>query len=326
LRDVFEYAKATGKVVGYEFDDLLIGKHGFFREPGKHGEKSLGDYIEEQVKGADFVTVTTPYLKEVVAKSRGNNKNIYIIKNRLPLDVIGKYMPKIKKAKEKGEIRIGWAGGKYHFGNVFAMREVMKKLHDKYGDRLTFVFKGFNSENMLNPNEKKALSEFENFFKKNSIKYELHGYTPFSKGWENYYKELGKLNLDIFFSPAVEFNPENPEYWQHEAKSELKYLEAAFIGAPIVTPAIGGHKHEVKHMKTGMLVNPKNREEGFYRSLDYLIANPEEREYIARAARKDLIEKRDAEISSTELATVFAEQIQRKKGKPMEEVLMEEAA
>ncbi|MEK6960810.1 MAG: glycosyltransferase family 4 protein [Nanoarchaeota archaeon] len=302
--DIFKYAKEKGKVVGYEVDDLTFGKKGAFRKTNKPGDKSLNEYIGEHVKGADFVTVSTPYLKKEAAKLRGTDENIYIVKNRLDLDSLEDAMPEIKKPKE-GEVRIGWAGGKYHIDKLIKMKDVFIKLHRKHGDKLRFVFKGFDDSNMVTEREKSKLREFKGIFEQNGIKYELNPYTK-AGDWKDYYRELGNLKLDIFFAPMKSNAP-------HEAKSELKYLEAAYVGAPIVVPAIGGHKDAVTHNENGMLISPADQNRGFYKSIDDLISDPEKRYKIAKRARKDIKENYDVKKSSEELVRIFTEQLRRRK-------------
>jgi len=303
--DIFDYAKSSGKVIGYEVDDLTFGKNGVFNKTLKPGDKSLGEYIGEHVKGADFVTVTTPYLKEEAAKLRGSLENIYIIKNRLDLESLGKEMNLTKKIQNPNEkLRIGWAGGKYHINKILELEDTFKKLNEKYKNKLTFVFKGFDEENMNSEKEKENFERLKDFFKKEKIDYEFHPYTK-SGDWKQYYKELKSLGIDIFFAP-LKNDP------SHEAKSELKYLEASLIGAPIVVPAIGGHKYAVKNGETGILIYPEDQNKGFYEGISHLIDNPKERERISENAKKDLLENYDVRKSSEELSKIFSEQIQRK--------------
>jgi len=303
--DAFKYAKDKGKVVGYEVDDLTFGKKGAFRKTNKPGDKSLNEYIGEHLKGADFVTVSTNYLKKEAAKLRGSDENVYIVKNRLDLDSLEEVMPEIKKPKDD-EIRIGWAGGKYHIDKLIKMKNVFLKLHKKHGNKLKFVFKGFDDSNMITEKEKAKLKEFKDIFEQNGIKYELNPYTQ-AGNWKDYYRDLGDLKLDIFFAPMKSNAP-------HEAKSELKYLEAAYVGAPIVVPAIGGHKDAITHNENGMLVSPEDQDRGFYKSIDDLISDPEKRYRIAKRARKDIKDNYHVQKSSEELVKIFAEQLRKKRG------------
>ncbi|MGM5482636.1 MAG: glycosyltransferase family 4 protein [Nanobdellota archaeon] len=300
--DIFDYAKKNGKIVGYEVDDLTFGKDGVFRKTDKPGQKSLGDYIEEQIKKADFITVSTPYLKEEVSKLRNGEENIYHLKNRLDLDSLKDSMPEIKQ--KKNNIRIGWAGGKYHIDKLLNMKNVFKELKNKYNEDITVVIKGITPANMKTPKEKQEFNKLYDLFHDNSIKCEFHPYTK-SGDWREYYKQLGKLDLDIFFAPLIDDPP-------HHAKSELKYLESAYIGAPIVVPAIGGHKHAINHDFNGLLVSPEGKEHEFIESIDYLIQNPEKRYEIANNARSDIFENYDVRKSSEELVKIFAEQMQKK--------------
>ena len=315
VSDAFDYAKKSGKVVGYEVDDLTFGENGVFNKTLKPGDKSLGEYIGEQIKGADFVTVTTPYLKDEAAKLRGNHDNIYIVKNRLDLSSLENEMDLTKKVLNPNEkLRIGWAGGKYHIDKIIGLEDTFKKLNEKYKNKITFVFKGFDEKNMVSEKEKKDFERLKNFFKKEKIDCEFHPYTK-SGDWKQYYKDLKNLGIDLFFAP-LKNDP------AHEAKSELKYLEASLIGAPIVVPAIGGHKYAVKNGKTGILIYPENQNKGFYEGISHLIDNPAERERISQNARKDLLENYDVRKSSEELSKIFSEQLHKKN--KLEEIVKNE--
>ena len=303
VKDVFDYAKEQGKVVGYEVDDLTFGENGVFRKPGKLGTKSLGDYIGEHIVGADFVTVSTPFLKEEVGKLRGSEENVYVVKNRLDLASLHTSMPPIRSLEER--VRVGWAGGKYHIDKLLDMRGVFERLAEKHADRVTFVIKGIHEDNMHSDKERSKLRKLEDMFQDLGIDYELHPYTR-SGDWQQYYRDLADLNIDVFFAPMKADPP-------HEAKSELKYLEAAYVGAPIVVPAVGGHKHAVEDGTNGRLVSPEPEDAEFADSIDELIENPELRAKMARAARKDIVQNYDVRKSSEELAAIFSEQRARKR-------------
>ncbi|MFH1439093.1 MAG: glycosyltransferase family 4 protein [Candidatus Woesearchaeota archaeon] len=304
--DVFEYAKNKGKVVGYEVDDLTFGEQGVFNKTDKPGDKSLGEYIGEHIKGADFVTVSTPFLRDEVAKLRGSADNIYVLKNRIDVDSLKDDMPAITP-EQREQIRIGWAGGKYHIDKLIGLKDTFIDLYKKHGKKLVFVIKGIHETNMSSENERKQLEELRRIFEDNGISYELHPYTK-SGDWRQYYKDLSELDLDIFYAPL---NNDAP----HEAKSELKYLESAYLGVPLVVPAIGGHKHAIEHDNNGILIPPEEQVKGFTDSIDELILNPEKRLRIAHNARKDLIENYDVRRSSEELADIYSEQYQKKRSR-----------
>ena len=185
------------------------------------------------------------------------------------------------------------------------MHDVFSLLGKKHGKKITFVLKGIHSDNMHSEKEKENLNKLEGMFKNLGLNYELHPYTK-SGDWQQYYKDLSDLDLDIFFAPMKD----DPS---HEAKSELKYLEAAYVGAPIVVPAVGGHKHAIKHGINGLLVKSNSNVNEFVHSLDELILDTEKRFTIATNARQDILENYDVLKSSDELAYIFAEQLKRKK-------------
>jgi len=217
-------------------------------------------------------------------------------------------MPEVNHV-QKDITRVGWAGGKYHIDKLLGMKETFTRLHDIHGDDITFVFKGIHETNMTSDEEKKKLRQFRDFFGDLGISYELHPYTK-SSDWMKYYKDLRELDLDIFFAPM-------DDDLAHEAKSELKYLESSFIGAPIIVPAIGGHQHAISQGKNGILIERDMNDDGFTYAIDLLIRHPELRQKLAVNARENLCEDYTLRKSSQELADIFSEQLEKGKYRPV---------
>lgn len=101
------------------------------------------------------------------------------------------------------------------------------------------------------------------------------GYDIYQLGYvdnENFLSHIYSA-VDIFVIPSIQ-----------EAFG-LVCLESMACGTPVVGFAVGGIPKMIYPYKTGFLVEPKNTE-GLYRSIEYMIDHPQEREEMGRNARK----------------------------------------
>ncbi|MFH1916595.1 MAG: glycosyltransferase family 4 protein [Nanoarchaeota archaeon] len=307
-RDVFDYAKKAGKVVGYEIDDLIFGDdaiEGFKKKiPHDPEGKSMSEYIDEQIKAADFVTVSTGKLAEEAAKLRGGMKDVYVLKNRLHLDEL----PPLRLRPPKQEVRIGWAGSHHHIDKLIEMLPMFRNLYNRHGDRMKLVFKGLDEKKMAKDSDREKLGRFRAGLA--GIPYEMHGYTE-QKDWKDYYRDLRDLDLDIFIAPSKD----DPE---HQGKSELKYLEGSASGAATVAHAIGGHKDAIRHRDNGMLVDMADAARGnrqFEASIDELVRDDELRRGMQERAMMDVQKSYHTRLSSAELQKILIGEIRKRKGR-----------
>ena len=97
-----------------------------------------------------------------------------------------------------------------------------------------------------------------------------------------YHEYLGLLAAaDIAIAPLapVKFN---------EAKSNIKFLEAAAVGLPSVCSPRSAFAHAIRHGETGLLADTTDE---WYAALKSLVINPDLRSRMGRAARQDVFEQ-----------------------------------
>jgi GT2 family glycosyltransferase len=186
----------------YEIDDLLSAV------PTKnHHRGAIPPNTEKQIAEAltlcDACTVTTPLLKTWIEGLGG--KNVRVIPNLVPGD---KVRPrKVRAENSARKLRIGWAGGMSHAGDL----ELIKPAMAEIGDAVEWVFFGAKPEG-----EDAAPIEFH------------ESVLP-----TEYLDKLYALDVDLFLAP-LEMNKFN------EAKSSLRMVESgACCGAVIaqdITP------------------------------------------------------------------------------------------
>lgn len=89
-----------------------------------------------------------------------------------------------------------------------------------------------------------------------------------------------------------------------DAKSEIKWMEAAMFGIPSVVSATATHRETIEHGKTGFLCNTT---EDFITALDQLIADSDLRARIGTAAQAIVMEQYALEPMGQSLKEMFRE-------------------
>lgn len=215
-------------------------------EPGK----KYREVAIEQIKALDGVICSTPFLAE---KCREINDNVYIVPNGIDFNI----WDRVKPVHAKNEVRIGWAGGANHEEDLRTV-EVPLKAFLKAHKNVTFH----------------VVHGIPDFFK-NQSKIVCH---PHYKSINKYPKYLGKMGFDIGLAPLVpnDFNL---------AKSNLRKLEYAALGIPVLAANVGEFARTINHSKDGFLYS--NADE-FYNYLELLVTDKDLREKMGQANREDV--------------------------------------
>jgi len=280
---LIDKTRELGKVVGYDIDDLVfkwdpVEAH----TPVCHHEfvNTQKPVYEKMLSSTDFVITATPSLQE---DAQDYCSRTYILRNALDLDELDIVVKPKEDYQTNEKIRIGWVGGPSHYEDLLNKKELYKRIHERYNDKVTFVFKA-------------GVDEFANLLREEcpGIDIETYGFTP-EHQWKQYYKDIADLNLDIMVSPLIagRFN---------EAKSELKFLESSLYGVPMVSSNVGGVCDAIVHGQNGYLVEDID---GFVKYTSKLIESVTERERIGRNARKTVEEKYNIYKSAEKLDAVL---------------------
>ena len=89
-----------------------------------------------------------------------------------------------------------------------------------------------------------------------------------------------------------------------EAKSELKFFEAAIAGVPTVASPTGPFRRAIRHGETGFLAATTNQ---WYASLRRLVGDPRLQSRVAAAAFQDVLWTNGSERRAQNLASVLAQ-------------------
>jgi len=249
-----------GKPVVVEMDDNILSVPDYNQAANCYAPNNdIRKVAVAQMREADALIVSTPYLKELYSEF---NDNIYVMPNSIDFETWGK----TQRGVNKGKITIGWMGGGTHNDDLDIVIPAIKELTAKYHN-VEFYF--------------------------------LHGASPklrdmkgvrFSTKWERidkYHKYVAKAGFDIGMAPLVDnaFN---------RGKSNLRWLEYSALGIPCVASNVGHFAETIHDGVDGLLCDTP---EDFTKNLEGLIIDKSKRKMIGRDARERVF--KDFNIDNT---------------------------
>lgn len=231
-----EYLKNNKKPLIYDIDDYV------FEELGKYNTSYQRRYALHWLKQADIVTVTTPYLANVIEEK----EKCTVRKNAVPVKEFKK-LDFTKKIKSEN-LRIGWLGGiNRNESNSFIL-DLLRGVASKRPT--TFIYFGKTEEFY------QSLKGVDN------LSVERKKYVPVEKP-QDFYKAILDANLDCIINPLM-----SDKFF--ECKSELKYIECGILRIPLITSPRGMFKDIIKHKDNGLLAETV---EEFDKAIDFLCDN-----------------------------------------------------
>ncbi len=272
-----EYQK-MGKVVVADYDDLVYscspfnpayktlgtknvrvkdveGKDHDLWKDGEKGFSIKDNYCrmraqEDLFKVVDGVSVTNELLRDEYIKQNSYLAGkVEVIPNSIDFNLFRAF-PK----KDTGKIRIGWVTSSSHLNEIWIVKNVMKRIFEKYGNKVVFIQQG-------------DIHELQKVF--TPEQFEFHNFVDLGI----YPLKFASLNLDIGICPLVD-----DEFNRH--KSQLKWSEYASMKIPAVCSDLPPYDC-VEDGKTGYLAKT---EDDFFNKLCLLIDSKELRDNIGHNA------------------------------------------
>lgn len=244
--ETIEYANSLGKLTVYEIDDDLWHVHPTNPGYAFWKEKETIEGAEECIHACKIVTTTTPALAEYLKRF---NKNVFVLPNMLSF---GHWLKESCNRERRGEkLVVGWAGSMTHWIDLKILTGTMEQLLDEY-PQIEFHLAGGREYPFREHERMKALAPV--------------------KVWD--YSSLLK-GFDIGLAPLIDshFN---------RCKSDLKYLEYAMMGVPVVASEVEAYT-SIKHGENGFLA--KNNKD-WLKYLRRLIEDAELRKNMGKKARQ----------------------------------------
>lgn len=260
---ILQKAHEFGKFTHFDTDDLLTDLYSGHRLFKVYKEQQLDEVTKYIYSNVDLVTVTqrkfAEYIQEFV---RGA---LVIIKNTIDYSLPHWNMPKNPKPKKL--TRMGWVGGIHHDVDVKHFAGIPYLVNQKVGKER--VHWGFYGRPQQEPGKEDWQSDvwdgYERVFK-----------TGF-KGHSNYRiypamapNQYGAMYTNIDINLAVlDDNAFN------QSKSEIKAIEGARYGIPLIATDVGCYDELIVNGETGYLIDPKNSKQEWLRVLTKCIKDPQ---------------------------------------------------
>jgi glycosyltransferase involved in cell wall biosynthesis len=227
MRDI----AACGKVVIYETDDLLTDIPDF--NPAKM-LINANEWHYALIQRSHGRIVSTEQLGEALQVV----DNTHVVHNGIDPEMWRMSSPEQLPASPEHPVRILWAGGNTHAGDLKMVVDPIRRLIKQHGSKLQFVFVGYMPEEFQDRNSPHHVAQAWQRWVQ---------YAPPVKIW-SWPAYLAKANCHMAMAPLVK-HPFN------ESKSEIKVLEAWALGIPIVCSNVAPYQRAITEGVDGYLVN-----------------------------------------------------------------------
>lgn len=204
------------------------------------------DDLNANIRAADVVTVTVEALADVV---RPHNPTVEVIPNYLP-----QWLLEHERPQQEGKVTIGWGGSSTHQMDWDVCGQQVRRYLDRAPANVEFHTMG------------------NDYSKQFRIPRDRVRVTPWTNSVPEYWRSI---DYDIMLAPlrAAIFN---------QGKSNLRVLEAAFLGIPVIASDYGPYAEFVEHGVTGLLAR---HDHDWGRHLRALVEDPAMRAEMGAAAK-----------------------------------------
>lgn len=255
---IMQALSELGKLIVYETDDLLSDLPDW--NPAKVRNPKADDMRrQELIRRADGCIVSTEELRNDL----GRRDVTHVVHNGINPDL----WPMVAARQDTGCVRILWAGGDSHEGDLRLVIKPIVEIIKRYKERVKFIFVGYL------PNAFKCAYQ-EAGVVKTGVAPQFQKFIEFVPGCSVF--EWPRLLTEQRCQMAIA--PLKPHRF-NECKSELKVLEAWALGIPIIASRIAPYQRAITHNVDGVLTLES---EGVWElDLDRMIARPDLRERMA---------------------------------------------
>lgn len=217
VAEAIRYLKEAKKLVVFDIDDDLWNISRESPAYSAYSVPGLLPTLEAAVRASDMVTTTTDHLAH---RLRPMNPKIRVLPNMLPVEYWPVTEPKPQRADR---VVIGWSGTATHAPDMRLVLGVIEQILDLYGN-VEFAWAGMQMPLGSHPRARQL--------------------DPVPL--ERYFELVGQF--DIGLVPLVDsvFN---------RSKSDLKVLEYAMMGLPVVASRTPTYGKSVSHGETGFLAS-----------------------------------------------------------------------
>jgi glycosyltransferase involved in cell wall biosynthesis len=275
---VLELAKALRNnpvVQVYDLDDDVFSIN-TYNPAAEEYTTEVQNAVKDFLHTVDHVVVSTNYL---AAELRKYNEHIHVIPNAIDFDLFDKY------AKQETDYRtdsiiVGWSGSATHRKDLKdiapAIQEVMKR-----NPAVRFQLGGWINcpvfKELLDPHRVDLI--------------------PWTQNINEHFKNTARI--DIALTPLWD---EKFNY----SKSNLKYLEHAALGIPVIASNVGPYAETINDGLTGILVNPRDgATKRWITAIESLVTSVVLRKKIGTAGREFVKKQFNARDVGTQYANLL---------------------
>lgn len=211
------------------------------------GDPQVRKNLDRNIRVADAVTVTTESLADLV---RPLNSNVHVIPNYLPAWLLSHARP-----RREGRVVIGWGGSSTHRADWQECGQQVRRYLDRAPASVEFHGMG---------------ADYATEFRLPRGRVRMSAWTD---SVPDYWRAI---DYDVMLAP-LRAHPFN------RSKSNLRVLEAAMLGIPVVASDYGPYADFVQHGVTGLLVRSTHE---WGKHLRALVEDTAMREEMGANARK----------------------------------------
>lgn len=224
--------------------------------------------IKESIRVADIVTTTNELLAEKIRKI---NPNVYVLPNAIYPEIYPQFQPNYQYSDK---YRIGYMAGVCHWEDVMLMQEGIKMLHADSNLAGKYLLKLFGYNDASN-----EYKRFEQVFtdRGNGTDYER----VYANDVYNY--ALGYNHLDAVVVPLNDNTFNN-------CKSELKMIEAGFMGKACIVSNIPPYSHLINHNENCIAIDKNKNHKEWYKAMRKLINEPDYGRFLAENLSREMKE------------------------------------
>ncbi len=258
--------KEAGKTIIFETDDLVYDPAFLVHMDYWHQMNALERKLYEHGVGGEiladpYVTVATTTTGFLADKLREKGKTVYLVPNRLSAEDV-EWSHAVSPRTPDGAVRVGYLSGTPSHNKDFAtITDALITLFEKYPAMRLVLAGPLDTEDRL-----QAYAD----------RIDQVPFVPRARLFGNI------ASLDINLAPLEIGNP------FCESKSELKFFEAGIVGVPTVAAATRTFREAITDGTDGFVASSTDE---WAEKIGALIADPELRARIGRAARETALEE-----------------------------------
>lgn len=261
--DLLKKAHELGKFTHFDTDDLITDVYKGHRLHSLYIDNQLDKLTEYIYNNVDLVSVTQKKFAERIIKHV--RCALVVIKNTIDYNLPCWNLPRAPIGSKP--LKMGWVGGIHHDVDVKHFAGIPRLVNQAAGKEN--VFWGFYGRPPQPPGEKPDWQQdvWEGYERMLAFGLKAdRNYRIFPALPPNAYGEM-YTNIDVNLA-ILDDNPFN------DSKSEIKAIEGARYGVPLVATNVGCYDELIVNGQTGYLISPNNPNSEWVKALSKCIKNP----------------------------------------------------